>query len=256
MRKTALITGATTGIGYELAKFFAMNDNDLILVARDRGKLSQIASEWRLEYKVCVDIIAVDLRDSQAPQVIMEKCADKEIDILVNNAGMGVYGNFTTNKLEDELSLIQVNISALTHLTKEISKQMIKRRQGKILNVAAASAFIPRSVMAVYDASKAYVVAFSEALAHELSKDHITVSVLCPGPTQTEFDRKANIGNHSQTKMTAEEVAKIAYRGLVENKRIIIPGTQNRLRTGTVSILPRKVIANISRKMQISSKRK
>lgn len=161
-----------------------------------------------------------------------------EVEVLINNAGFGLYGEFANTDFEEELKMIQVNITALTALTKRIVPDIIKRKRGKILNVASTAAFQPGPLMAVYYASKAYVLSFSEALANELNDYNITVTTLCPGPTKTGFSEQAQLGEsilfYRMKVMDVKSVAKMGYRGLMKGKTIVIPGFQNKLLTTSV----------------------
>ncbi|MGD0337440.1 MAG: SDR family oxidoreductase [Bacteroidota bacterium] len=250
-RNVVLVTGASTGIGYELCKLFAHDRYDLVIVARDGKRLSQVASELCQEYGIGVYSIPCDLSVSSAAVTLYKKLKQKEltVDILVNNAGFGLSGSFSKTSLKDELAMIQVNITSLTHLTKLVLPGMIARKSGKILNVASTAAFQPGPLMAVYYATKAYVLLFSEALAREIQGTGITVSVLCPGPTRTQFQQRARIGQSRiiDTKliMDATTVATAGYRGLMKGKTIIIPGLSNKISSQAHRLLPRKLVSKI-----------
>src|SRR5277367_149242 len=192
--KTALITGASFGIGLELARIFAREGYSLVLVARTADRLRQLASELEKNHGTRSLILAVDLTDPGASAYVLDQTtrADLQVDVLVNNAGFGQYGLFAENDLEECLRQIQLNITTLTHLTRLYLPAMIERKTGGILNVASTAAFQPGPLMAVYFATKAYVLHFSEALANELHGKGVTVSCLCPGPTATEFQERAN----------------------------------------------------------------
>jgi short-subunit dehydrogenase len=253
--ETVLITGASTGIGYELARLFAMNGYRLVIVARNEKRLQQLAEKWSGEFDVPVEVIAKDLTDPAAPEEIISLLAKKgiTIDILINNAGFGLYGPFTETSFQQELDMIQVNITALTYLTKRLVTGMVSRGKGRILNVASTAAFQPGPLMAVYYATKAYVLSFSEALANELKDKGITVSALCPGPTQTEFGKKANLGQSKLFQgniMNAQEVATIGYRGMMAGKTVIVPGVKNQILAKSVRFLPRRIVTDIVRKIQ------
>src|SRR5579864_3658891 len=192
--QTALITGASFGIGAEFARIFAREGYNLVLVARSADKLRQIASELEKAHGTRSLILAADLTDPGAPAYVVDQTtrADIQVDVLVNNAGFGQYGFFAQNDLEECLRQIQLNVATLTHLTRLYLHAMIERKNGGILNVASTAAFQPGPLMAVYFATKAYVLHFSEALANELRESGITVTCLCPGPTATEFQKRAN----------------------------------------------------------------
>lgn len=252
--ETVLVTGATTEIGYELARFFAMNGYDLVMVARNEARLEQIAAAWRQEFGVRVVALAKDLVHPSGPDEIVQALEEQgiEIDVLVNNAGFGVYGPFNETSFTQELDMIQVNITAVTQLTKLLIKGMLARGKGKVLNVASTAAFQPGPWMAVYSATKAYVLSFSEALANEYKDRGITVSVLCPGPTQTEFEKRANLEQAKlfMSNLSAREVAVSAFRGLMEGKTVIIPGVKNQLFARSIRFLPRKIVTGMVHKIQ------
>ncbi len=257
MRHTALITGASFGIGYELAKLFAKDNYNLVLVARNAERLQKIVTEFQQQYNITVHIFSVDLSLPKAVEKIFQFTQEKNIsvDFLINNAGFGTHGMFAESNLDEQLGMIQVNITALTHLTKLFLPEMMKRNFGKIMNVASTAAFQPGPFMATYYATKAYVLSFSEALASELKTTNITVTALCPGPTETEFQKRAKV---EQTKlfaksgmvMQAETVANIGYKGLMKGKTLIIPGMWNKLLVHSVRFFPRKLVIKIVRKLQ------
>jgi short-subunit dehydrogenase len=184
--KCALITGASSGIGRELATLFARDGYDLTLVARDRAMLARIGDELTRVHGVAVDVIAQDLSHPNAAAEVYRELKRRsiKIDVLVNNAGFGTYGPFVDSDAATESEMLQLNIVALTKLTRLFLEDMLAKREGRILNVASTAAFQPGPLMAVYYASKAYVLSFSEALANELRDSGVTVSTLCPGPTQ------------------------------------------------------------------------
>ena len=253
--KTALITGASGGIGLELAKLFAQNGCHLVLVARREETLKTLGREWESQYGIEVTEIATDLGRVSAPDDVAVRLLREriQVDIVVNNAGFGVYGSFATTDLKAELDLIQVNITALTHLTKLFLPGMVSRGYGKILNVASTAAFQPGPLMAIYYASKAYVVSFSEALASELRGTGVTVTALCPGPTRTEFHVRAGIGHTklmSGQGMTARSVAVEGYDGLMRGDAVVIPGFRNRLLATLVRWLPRTLVVESVKRIQ------
>lgn len=251
----ALITGASGGIGYELAKRFARDGYNLVLVARNQQSLSHIAAELFANYGVPVKIIIQDLSLSTTAQEVLEEVQRSEITvgILVNNAGVGTYGLFAETPLEDELRMMQLNMVSLTQMTKLFVRKMLKCGRGKILNVASTAAFQPGPLMAVYYATKAYVLSFSEALANELEGSGVTVSVLCPGPTYSDFQVRAGMEASklfSSGVMKASDVAEIGYRGLMHSKRLIIPGLRNKILAWSVRLGPRKLVPSLVRLMQ------
>jgi len=253
MQRTALITGASGGIGLELARLFAADKWDVALVARSEGKLKEVAAELQSAHGITARVIAADLAKREAPANIIEALRGVEIDALVNNAGFGLGGEFAKTDLNAELEMIQVNITALTHLTKLVLPAMVARRRGAILNVASTAAFQPGPLMAVYYATKAYVLSFSEAIADELRNSGVTVTALCPGPTATGFAAAANMESSALFKVTPpagpKSVARAGYEGMKTGKRIVIPGTKNKLLAQSIRISPRRLVTAIVRKM-------
>jgi short-subunit dehydrogenase len=258
MSKTALITGASSGIGYELAKRFAQHGANLVTVARDETRLEQIAAELHSATGVSVKVVYADLSRHVAPAEIYretQRCAI-EIDYLVNNAGFGAAGPFTETDLQAELDMLQVNIVSLVHLTKLYLSDMRKRGSGGILNVASTAAFQPGPLMSIYYASKAFVLSFTEAIAEELRGTGITATVLCPGPTATDFQRRAKIEGTRLMKskpmgmMDASEVAEIGYRGFLDGKVVVIPGFMNKAGVQGVRLTPRSLVRRITHKLQ------
>jgi uncharacterized protein len=254
---TALITGASSGIGLELASLAAQEGHDLILVARQRERLESIGRGLAEEYGVRVSVLDKDLADPASPAEIGRALAERgiAIDVLVNNAGLGVYGFFAKTSLDRELETIQVNVVALTHLTKLLLPGMLERRRGRILNVASTAAFQPGPIMAVYYASKAYVLSFSEALANEVAGTGVTVTSLCPGPTRTEFEGRAGSPAEIAVRkkaflMSASEVARHGWRGMKAGKRVVIPGFANRLLVQAERITPRRLVTAMSRRIR------
>ena len=250
---TALITGASGGIGYELAKLFAKDHYNLVLVARSSDKLNQVASQLRQQFGLNVEAMALDLAEDQSVKMLFEhlKGEKLEVDVLVNNAGFGVFGEFAEMPEEEVLGQVQLNVVALTHLTRLFLPAMIERRQGKIMNVASTAAFQPGPLMAVYYATKAYVLSFSEALANEVAGTGVVVSCFCPGATDTGFQKRAGIENSRLFKkigaMNVETVARDGYRGLMAGKTLVISGTRNRLVAESVRFAPRKWVTAMSR---------
>ncbi len=254
-RKTALITGASFGIGLELARIFAREGYNLVLVARSADKLRQLASELEKTHGTRSLILAVDLTEPGAPAYVLDQTtrADIHVDVLVNNAGFGQYGKFVENDLEECLRQIQLNVTTLTHLTRLYLPAMIERKSGRILNVASTAAFQPGPLMAVYYATKAYVLHFSEAISNELQDTGITVTCLCPGPTETEFQKRANISGIRLSKygtMDARTVAEDGYRALIAGKTVAISGFRNWLIAQSVRFAPRRMVAAVTRKRQ------
>lgn len=254
-RKTALITGASFGIGQELARIFARENHNLVLVARSADKLRQLASELEKAHGTRSLILASDLTEPGSPAYLLDQTtrADIQVDVLVNNAGFGQYGMFAESDLEECLRQIQLNVTTLTHLTRLYLPGMIERKSGRILNVASTAAFQPGPLMAVYFATKAYVLHLSEALANELHGTGVTVTCLCPGPTATEFHKRANATGQRLLKFGAMDprtVAEDGYRALMAGKPVVISGFKNWLVAQSVRFSPRRMVTAIARKMQ------
>ncbi|MEQ9363055.1 MAG: SDR family oxidoreductase [Leptospirales bacterium] len=252
-KKTALITGASTGIGYELAKCCAADGIDLILVARNQKRLEEVALELRTAHSIQADVIAADLSKASAAADIARKLGpDRAVDILINNAGFGTSGAFADLPLQGEVDMIEVNVSSLVRLSHLFLPGMLARKSGKIMNVASTAGFQPGPRMANYYASKAYVLSFSEALYEEVRKDGVSVTAFCPGATETPFFDRAKMDNVRLRKggmnavMAADEAARIGYRGMQRGKAIVIPGLMNRIMAFSVRITPRAVIRKIT----------
>jgi uncharacterized protein len=247
VKGTALITGASSGIGLELAKLFAKDGFDLVLVARSSDKLQHLANELENAHSIRATVFPSDLAVAGAADHLFARTQAESIfiDFLINNAGFGLRESFEQNDLKQILEMLQVNVVALTHLTKLYLKEMLARKKGKILNVASTAAYQPGPWMAVYYATKAYVLSFSEALSNELSETGVTVSALCPGPTRTGFQERAGAKDMQLMKskmmavMDAATVAKKGYEGMMKNKRVIIPGLMNRIVATAARISPR-----------------
>jgi short-subunit dehydrogenase len=252
---TALITGASGGIGYELAKLFAKDHHHLVLVARSGTKLAQFADELQRQFGISVKSVALDLAVPTAPQVLFDQLQREGtvVDILVNNAGYGKLGEFAQVPAEESLGQIQLNVTALTHLTRLFLGPMLQRGSGKIMNVASTAGFQPGPLMAVYYATKAYVISFSEALANELAGKGVTVTCLCPGATETGFASRAGNDKSRLFKqlgpMDAKTVALKGYRGLMAGKTLVIPGLKNWLVTESLRVSPRKLVTAVSRRL-------
>ena len=257
-RTAALITGASSGIGYELTKRFARDGFDVVLVARDEAQLKRIRDALEGTFNVSVTVIPKDLsRPGAAAELYREVIGnDIEIDILVNNAGFNVYGPFSETSSREELEMMHVNIVALTQLTKLFLPAMLKRNSGKILNVASTAGFTPGPYSAVYCASKAYVLSFSEAIAEEVRGTGVSVTTLCPGPTNTQFADRANMRNTKifQGRLSsAVEVAEAGYRGLFRGRRTLIVGRANKLLIFSLRFSPRNLMTRVARALLSST---
>jgi short-subunit dehydrogenase len=253
--QTALITGASSGIGEELAKLAAADGCNLVLVARRLEKLRALARDLSVAHGVSARVITADLADPAAPRRISEELEKERlaIDILVNNAGLGIYGPFWKRDLRKELEVVQVNVVALTELTGLLLPGMISRKRGRILNVASTAAFQPGPWMAVYYATKAYVLSFSEAIAEELKGTGVTVTALCPGPTSTEFQGAAGVDTAllpGAFVMDAQKVAHAGWAAAKQGKRVVIPGLTNKLLKEAVRFSPRHLVTAAAGRLQ------
>ncbi|MEL3972476.1 SDR family oxidoreductase [Rossellomorea oryzaecorticis] len=254
--KTVLITGASSGIGLHFSHKFAQAGHNVVLVARSEDKLLSLATELEGNYNIKAHVIKADLAEMGASRVIYEQVTsnDIEVDILINNAGFGLFGEFEQTEIEKEVEMIQVNITALTELSKYFGKEMVNRKNGQILNVASTAAFQPGPLMAVYYATKAYVLSLSEALANEWEEHGVQVMALCPGATKTGFSDTAQLQESKLFQsgvMTVEEVVEEAYKQMAHQKKaVIIPGFKNRMLAGSIRFMPRKMVTKIVRKVQ------
>lgn len=255
MKQTALITGASRGIGKEIALLLAEKQHNLILTARSKEALKAVAKEITSLHNVSVAIYPADLADPKAAIQLAEtlKQGGQQVDVLVNNAGFGLVGNFAETPIKKELDMMQVNMTALTELTKAFLPGMLARNQGKILNVASTAAFQPGPGMAVYFATKAYVLSLTEALASELSDTPIHVTALCPGPTKTGFEDAASAGKgmkmFSGKIMSAKQVAALGVAGLFNRKTIVVTGLRNKFLLLLNRITPRGVVTSFVKRM-------
>ena len=254
MTRWALVTGASRGIGLELARLAAKDGYHLILVARSGDELEAHAAEFRRRFAVEVLALPLDLSARTAADAVAEFLAARSIvpDLLVNNAGIGAYGLHREIALAAEQEVLDLNIVTLTRLTKRMLPGMLARGSGRILNVASIAAFYPGPYLAVYCASKAYVLSYSEAIAHELKGTGVTVTALCPGPTRSGFQVRAVMRARRVEKggvvsmATAESVAAVGYRGMLAGRRVVIPGLVNRLAAWSARLAPRRVITAIA----------
>jgi short-subunit dehydrogenase len=254
--EVVLITGASSGIGLELARCFAADKSDLILVARSHDALEKLCAELRAAHGIQASFLTADLSRPETPEKIFRELSLQNIsvDVLVNNAGFGLHGEFVRLPLKRQLEIIHVNISALTDLTGLFLPGMMERRRGGILNVGSVAGFLPGPNMAVYYASKAFVLSFTEALAEETAGMDVKISVLCPGPTTTNFGNVARNRKPRQIerpKMSALKVAQIGHQGFREGKVIVVPGLANKLLTFSPRIasrtLARRVVKRYNR---------
>jgi uncharacterized protein len=250
-KRTALITGASAGLGKEFASLFAKDGHDIVLVARSKERLEAIASELSSAHGVRVEVIASDLTDPAAPAAIFKECKQRglTIDFLVNNAGFGSSGAFLEQTLGREIEMIQVNVTALVELTHRFASAMRERGSGRIMNIASTAGFQPGPFMATYYATKAFVISFSEALAYELADAGVSVTCHCPGATATEFAKAA--GN-DKTRLFqrgsvagAEEVAAHAYAAMMKGEILSVHGALNKLGVQSLRFTPRAMIRSV-----------
>ena len=250
---TALITGASSGIGYEISRILASNGHDLVLVARRENNLRQLANYLEREYGVKVHYIADDLSDPAAAKRIYDevKAENIPVDILVNNAGAGTLGAFTALDYDRDIQALQTNVVALTQLTKLFSRDMVKRGLGKILNIGSVASFVPGPFMSVYNASKAYVLSFSLALRSELKGTGVSVTAFCPGPTSSEFHQVAGTMDLPVLRrinmMGSAQVARLAVKAMHKRKAVEVPGLLNKLAAFGPRFLPRLLVVWITR---------
>jgi len=249
-----LLTGASGGIGAALAPWFARDGHDLVLTARDEAALNRLADELRQRFNVRCTVLPCDLAPAGAAGELVA-ALDRDsirVDVLVNNAGFATYGLFWEIDLAAELDLLQVNVVALTQLTRLLLPGMLDRGKGRILNVASTAAFYPGPLMAVNYASKAYVLSLSEGLAEEVAGRGVTVTALCPPPTCTGFQARAAMEESKLVRglMDVETVARVGYQGLMRGQRVVIPGRQSQLRALLSRFLPRSVVARHVRRAQ------
>jgi short-subunit dehydrogenase len=256
MKETVLITGASSGIGLELARCFAADSGRLILVARNTAAMETLAEELRQAHRIEVLVLTADLSLPETPRRILAELSAQKIsvDILVNNAGFGATASFAEIPLPRQLEMVQVNITALMELTGLFLPGMMQRQRGGILNVGSVAGFQPGPGMAVYYATKAFVLSFSEALAEELSGTGVTVSVLCPGPTESNFGsvaRGKKIRPMKTSKMTSEAVARNGHRAFRKGTITAVPGWPNKvfvfLNRILPRVLPRKIVKQYNR---------
>lgn len=258
MKKTALVTGASAGLGTELAWLFAADGHDVVVVARRRDKLEALASEIRAKHGTLVHVLPEDLGQPGAAGRIAEELERQGLDVefLVNNAGFGGTGAFAERDLAREVEMVQVNIVALVELTRLLLPRMIERKSGRILNIGSTAGFVPGPFMAIYYASKAFVNSFSEALSVELEGTGVTATVSCPGATATEFAQVAGNEKTALFKskvMTAHEVAEDAYRAMMRGDPMTIAGFMNKMKIASLRFAPRGVARGIAANLNRTS---
>jgi short-subunit dehydrogenase len=250
---TALITGASGGIGLELARRFAASGHDLVLVARSADRLAALAEQLRHDAGITVTPIPADLAEPAAAEAIAAAIDGRGItlDALVNNAGVGLFGAFAEAPLHAQLAMIRLNVTSLVHLTGLLLPGMIARGRGRIVNVASTAGFQPGPLMAVYYATKAFVLSFSEALAEELAGSGVTVTTVCPGPTATGFQDAAGLPGlrtaQRHIMMDVGPVADATFRGALAGRRLVIPGWLNRVHLQALRLAPRRLLTRLVR---------
>jgi len=257
--KTALITGASGGIGLELARLCARDGANVILVARRASELARLSADLHDEHGIMAVSYVKDLSKPNAAAELAEQIhrPDNElnqVEILINNAGVGDYGPFVDSSVGRQSAMCQLNMTALVELTHLFLPGMIERGWGRVMNVASTAAFQPGPLMSVYYASKAFILHFSEAIANELEGSGVFVTALCPGPTATGFMTEANMDGSGLTKklplMDPVEVARLGYKGMLKGKPVVVTGLRNRLVASTVGFLPRGAVTRVSRYIQ------
>lgn len=256
MRPTALITGASRGLGAEFARLFASKNTNLVLVARSAKELNELKDELENAFEISVLTLVKDLTKSENVQSVYDeiKAAGIEVDYLVNNAGFGDFGYFSDTEWERHEQMIALNISALSQLCHLFIQDWIPRKSGRILNVASTAAFQPGPRMSVYFASKSYVTSFSQAIGHELRKHGITVTALCPGPVSTNFGKAARMQHPNgilkdMKTPSPKEVVEFGYKAMMKRKPLVIQGALNRWVANSIRFMPRKWLVNLSAKL-------
>jgi len=252
MSKTALITGASEGIGYELVKLFAKDGYDCVLTARNKQKMDQLAAEVEKNFGINIRVIAKDLSVPESTQEIFDElnAAGISIDVLINNAGLGLCGDFAKSDMVMNMHLLQVNMLSLTKLTWLFLPGMIKRKSGRIMNVGSIASYAPSPNFALYNASKAYVLFFSEALREELKGTGVSVTCLCPGATDTQWQGRAGAKDLRLNKVHIvgpQPVAQAGYKGMMKGKRVVVPGLDNKITVLSAKFAPRALTLKVAR---------
>ncbi|MEK7818778.1 MAG: SDR family oxidoreductase [Bacteroidota bacterium] len=252
-KNAVLITGASSGIGFEFARVFASKGNNLVLVARRKNKLLELKKELESNFNISVSVIPLNLAEPKSSEELFSKLIKNNfvIDVLINNAGFGYYGEFLSKDTLVDEEMINLNILTLTKLTKLIANEMVKRASGKILNIGSTAGFQPGPLMSLYCATKAFVNSFSEALANELKGTCVTVSVLCPGATESEFRIVAGSSNsrifHKRKIPTSLDVAEFGYKFLMSGKPIAIHGFTNKFLVFSARFTPRRIVVSVAK---------
>ena len=260
MNKFTLITGASSGIGLEFARIATREKRNLLLIARDEPKLLELQKEILSQKqaknnKLQVEVLAIDLSKNNSAQKVLEFCEKKNIFIneLINNAGFGDYGNFADSKLATQISMINLNIKTVTELTHLLLPEMINQKEGRVLTMGSVAAFLPGPLMSVYFATKNYVLSFSRALHEELRGSGVTVTCLCPGPTNTGFGKAAHVSETHSTahpKTTAREVAEFGWYQMQTGEPVAIYGTGNKISIFMTKFVPRNLLPRLVKRIQ------
>lgn len=254
-KKTAIITGASAGLGAHFAELFAKDGHNVALVARRKDKLEELTKRLQSSYSIEAKALAFDLADPKAPQQIFDAVAGDEVEFLVNNAGFGTNGAFAELDISREMEMVQVNVSSLMHLTRLFLPKMLERKAGRILNIGSTAGFQSGPFMATYYATKAFVNHFTEALWFELKDTGVTATVSCPGATATEFAEVAGNGKSALFKAgvaDAATVAKEAYQAMLAGKPMIVHGIKNKLFMQTLRVSPRAMVRAVAAKLNRS----
>ena len=253
--ETALITGASSGIGLHLAHEFARRGHPVVITAPVESELQRIRETFKTNYNITARVIAKDLEQPNAAQEIFDELesASVEVDILVNNAGHGFHGNWWELPIEKDISMLRLNVEAVLRLTKLFLRPMLRRNRGRILNTASVAGFEPGPLLATYFATKAFVLSWSEALAAELNKTAISVTALCPGVTDTDFFEKADAeniqGRQSSNVMSPQEVAKVGYKAMIDGELFVVPGGINKAMVAARRIMSVGLQAKLNEKI-------
>jgi short-subunit dehydrogenase len=252
--KWAIVTGASSGIGKALAVEFAGAGFNVLLTGRSQDALERVASECRKKSQCLTEIVSADLSDSDSTDQLAALIAGKSrhYEVLVNNAGFGISGGFSQTDLGNEIDLLNVQLAAALKLTKAVLPGMLVRRSGRILNVGSVYCYSPVPFQAVYSASKAFLLSFSAAIRNELAPSGVTVTVFCPGITQTEFRSRAGIVEKNKASgMTAEAAARIAFRETMRGRSVVVPGMANRVFVALAKVLPNSFLAGVIRYINV-----
>lgn len=255
MSNTVMITGASSGIGLELAKLYAQSGRNLILVARSESKLQSLKTQLTGDHSVHVEVVVADLAEVDAAEKLVDEINSRKlvVDVLVNNAGFGELGNFAEVSVERQLNMVRLNVVTVMHLSRLLLPEMLKRKSGGILNVASIAAFQPGPNMAVYYATKAFVLSFSEAIHEELKGTGVKVSCLAPGPTKTGFGEDSGMAKtkiFADATMSPADVAKAGFDAFESNRAIVIPGWKNVAAPFLARFVPRSMVRKMVKKLQ------